>query len=184
MPQIIVDEIKVEEEQITKEPETIISPVAIRERTPIRVVEMVEYRDEPNSPQIDLEKIRIDKTTKDDIILGKKINTACRYTKRIFAPYLGDEEIEKLLDNIEEYALGKLGDNLNKITPKGIATIDIYHYGWNIWNHFKCTDQTEIARFLKQTFAHDLRAVDDLETIRKKLRYQDQSSTIQLQNKI
>ena len=68
----------------------------------------------------------------------EKLNIALNYARKTFAPYVSDGHIELLCNNLKAYA-DKLGlESLHPIkTGKELSTIDILHFGWNIWNHFK-----------------------------------------------
>lgn len=110
---------------------------------------------------------------------------AILYTKTIFAPFVSDYDLERLCSFVEMYSVGK---DLGKIEPIKVSsqlnTVDIYHFGWNIWNHFRISNQESIALFLKKIFAHVLHEVSDVETIKKKLKIADASCTIPLNNNL
>ena len=54
-------------------------------------------------------------------------------------------------------------------TDRELSTIDIFHFGWNIWNHFKAGKQIDIAHFLKKVFPDVLKDVE-IETIKSHLK--------------
>ena len=61
---------------------------------------------------------------------------------------------------------------------------DLFHYGWNIWNHFKPVKknkQEDIAYFLKTLFAQPLKKVE-VATIRKKLTFSEGKYKIKIEN--
>jgi hypothetical protein len=93
----------------------------------------------------------------------EKLNIALDYTRKTFAPYVSNGYVELLCGNVKIYA-DKLGlENLQPIKINNdLVTIDIYHFGWNIWNHFQVSDQMQVARFLKIVFAHTFRGVEDI----------------------
>lgn len=111
--------------------------------------------------------------------------TAILYTQTIFAPFILDQDLNRLCHYIELYSERK---ELVQITPikvgDQINTIDVYHFGWNIWNHFRISDQYGMAIFLKKVFAPTLKEVSDIETIKKKLRILDQNCTIKLNSNL
>jgi hypothetical protein len=115
----------------------------------------------------------------------EKLNIALDYTRKTFAPYVSDEQIELLCENIQLY-VDKLG--LETLQPvkvsEDLTTIDIYHFGWNIWNHFQVSDQMQVARFLKTVFVHTFREVEDIETIKKKLKIFEPKCKIQIQENL
>ena len=111
--------------------------------------------------------------------------TAILYTQTIFAPFILDQDLNRLCHYIELYSERK---ELVQITPIKVSdqinTTDVYHFGWNIWNHFRISDQNGMAIFLKKVFAPTLKEVSDIETIKKKLRIQDQNCTIKLNSNL
>jgi hypothetical protein len=111
--------------------------------------------------------------------------TAILYTQTIFAPFILDQDLNRLCQYIDLYSERK---ELVQITPIKVSdqinTIDVYHFGWNIWNHFRISDQYGMAIFLKKVFAPTLKEVSDIETIKKKLRIQDQNCTIKLNSNL
>lgn len=115
----------------------------------------------------------------------EKLNIALDYTRKAFAPYVFDEHIGLLCNNVKIY-VDKLG--LETLRPVKVSdeltTIDIYHFGWNIWNHFQVSDQMQVARFLKIVFAHTFREVEDIETIKKKLKIFEPKCKIQIQENL
>lgn len=115
----------------------------------------------------------------------EQLNKAINYTRTIFAPYTSDSELERLCDYIEMYSKGLELKNIHPIKiNKQIKSNDIYHYGWNIWNHFRTTNQTTISNFLKSVFSPTLREVSDVITIKKKLRISDNNCIIPLAYKL
>lgn len=109
------------------------------------------------------------------------LSVALFYTQVTFAPYATEPEIERLCQYISFYSTLV---PIIKIVPvtisKELSSVDIYHFGWNIWNHFKSTNQEEIAHFLKIVFAQTLKDVEDEETIKKKLRLSDGKCKIKI----
>ncbi|HZL09714.1 MAG TPA: hypothetical protein VFC65_06935 [Prolixibacteraceae bacterium] len=111
--------------------------------------------------------------------------TAILYTQTIFAPFILDQDLNRLCHYIDLYSERK---ELNQITPIKVSdqinTTDVYHFGWNLWNHFRISDQKGMAIFLKKVFAPTLKEVTDIETIKKKLRIQDPNCTIKLNSNL
>ena len=114
----------------------------------------------------------------------QKLNIAISYTQKAFAPYTTDEEINRLCECVGLYAnksrLGK--SNPIKISNQ-LTSLDIYHFGWNIWNHFKIGKQDDIVLFLKSVFPHTLRDVEP-ETIKKHLKDDERKGIIKIQENI
>ena len=115
----------------------------------------------------------------------KLVKLALQYSREIFAPYTTDAELLRLCTFVEMYANG---DELKAVQPikvdKQLKPSDIYHYGWNIWNHFRNTDQLSISYFLKVVFAPTLQDVCEIKTIKKKLKVQDSNSNIPIKYKL
>jgi hypothetical protein len=100
----------------------------------------------------------------------EKLNIAIHYTQKTFAPYANDDEIARLCDYIGLY-INK--SNITTLKPiqinNQLTSLDIYHFGWNIWNHFRIGKQDDIVSFLKSVFPHTLRDAE-AETIKKHLK--------------
>ena len=108
-----------------------------------------------------------------------RIDIAIRYAQQEFALYLSDDELKKLGRNIIIYAEGI---NFEKITPvkvKDLSNLDLYHFGWNIWNCFKVSRQDSAAQFLKLTFADALKDVE-VKSIKTHLKDDEQKGLIKI----
>jgi hypothetical protein len=85
---------------------------------------------------------------------------------------------------IDLYAERKELKNLTSIkVDNQLTTTDIYHFGWNIWNHCKVSKQDDMALLLKIVFAHTLRDVE-IETIKKHLKDDEQKGIIKIKEDI
>lgn len=114
-------------------------------------------------------------------------NTAIQYSQLVFGSYLSKKDLSCLCKNIIIYANN---DDLKQLTPIAINTAllnyDIFHYGWNIWNHFYKNkyyprrDQIVIAEFLKITFSEKLNDVEELKTIKSKLKAEPEKGSIKI----
>lgn len=145
-----------------------------------------EKEEEPEiTKQLSLDEIRAGKQKQLALQYTEKLNTAIRYTQNTFAPYISDADMDLLCKNIEIYAAGNSieGKTILPVRVKDLTTVDICHYGWNIWNHFDITDQWKIARFLKAVFKEKLKDME-LKTIKKKLKIFEPNSTIQIQESL
>jgi hypothetical protein len=40
-----------------------------------------------------------------------------------------------------------MGDITAKIKTTGLEKFELYHYGWNIWNHFRVVQQPDTAQW-------------------------------------
>ncbi len=106
------------------------------------------------------------------IYKSPKNQIALDYVQREFAPYVTDDNLKRLLHNIELYAVGAI-DNPHPILVKELSNNDLYHFGWNIHNHFRAMNQLLTAQFIKSVFSHSLMNVTDINTIRKKFRNEE-----------
>jgi hypothetical protein len=145
--------------------------------------EEIEESETANPPSLD--EIRTEKQRQLALQYTEKLNTAIRYTQNTFAPYISDTDMDLLCKNIEIYTDGNSieGKTILPVRVKDLTTVDICHYGWNIWNHFDVTDQWGIARFLKAVFKEKLKDME-LKTIKKKLKIFEPNSTIQIQESL
>ncbi|MDD2438495.1 MAG: mobilization protein [Massilibacteroides sp.] len=113
----------------------------------------------------------------------EKLNIALDYTRKTFALYVSDEEIEILCGNIKIY-VDQLGtDNLQSIKTKDLSIIDIRHFGWNIWNFFKLRNQMDIAHFLKIVFPDILKDVE-VESVKSHLKDDELKGIIKIQERL
>ncbi|HML66682.1 MAG TPA: hypothetical protein PKC55_17795 [Dysgonomonas sp.] len=100
------------------------------------------------------------------------LEVAIKYTRTIFAPFADDQNINRLCEYVIEYSTGTGLKDVEPVRVKNLQNIDLYHFGWNIWNHFRINRQDDIALFLKIVFVKNLKNVD-IDTIRKKLTFNE-----------
>lgn len=128
----------------------------------------------------DLYAIR-EKHQQDEIIRKQEtLEVAIQYTRKTFAPFADDQNINRLCEYVIQYSTGKELKNVEPIRVKDLQNVDLYHFGWNIWNHFRINKQEDIALFLKIVFARNLKDVE-IDTIRKKLTFDDGKFNILIQ---
>lgn len=108
-----------------------------------------------------------------------KIETAIYYTKKQFAIYTSDDDLKLLCDYIVFYSKNQDFENVKSIKVNNLSSLDIYHFGWNIWNHFKVTKQEKIALFLKKVFAETLNGVE-VESIKSHLKDDERKGIIKI----
>lgn len=138
-----------------------------------------------NEPPVinELDIIR-EKHEQDEIIRKREVlDVAIQYTRTTFAPFADDQNINRLCEYVIKYSTGIELKNIEPVRVKDLQNIDLYHFGWNIWNHFRINTQDDIALFLKVVFAKNLKGVDT-STIRKKLTFNDELSKINLKKKL
>jgi hypothetical protein len=90
-----------------------------------------------------------------------KIEIAIHYAQQQFALYAADEDLKQLVKNIIIYAEDINFENIKPVKIKDLSNLDLYHFGWNIWNCFKVSKQDRTAQFLKLTFAEALKDVEE-----------------------
>ena len=108
------------------------------------------------------------------------LEIATQYTRTTFAPFADDQNINRLCEYVIQYSTGTELKDVEPIRVKNLQNIDLYHFGWNIWNHFRINKQNDIALFLKIVFARNLNDVD-VDTIRKKLTFNEGEFEIKLE---
>lgn len=128
----------------------------------------------------DLESIR-EKHEQDEIIKKREVlEVAIKYTRTTFAPFADDQNINRLCEYVIQYSTGTELKDIEPARVKDLQNIDLYHFGWNIWNHFRINKQEDIAFFLKIVFARNLKDVE-IETIKKKLTFNEGKCKIRLE---
>ena len=105
--------------------------------------------------------IKVDSTNKDNFLGNKnknkeknKLNIAEKYIIETFTGLCSEEEIKNIYAAIKAYSNGETDFlNYSSISVKNLKVLDLYHFGWNIWNHFRVGEQDVIAKLLKIIFA-------------------------------
>ncbi|MCL1670498.1 hypothetical protein [Elizabethkingia ursingii] len=108
-----------------------------------------------------------------------KLEIAIEYTQKQFALYASNEDLKLLCDYIIMYSNKSDFENVVPIKVNNLLSLDIYHFGWNIWNHFKVGKQERIAVFLKLVFANILKDVE-VESIKSHLKDDEQKGIIKI----
>ncbi len=99
----------------------------------------------------------------------EKLNIALDYTRKSFALYLSDEDLDVLCRNVRAY-MNRLDEKeLDPVKVKELSALDLRHFGWNIWNYFKPRNQMDIANFLKIVFPNIFRETE-VESIKRHLK--------------
>lgn len=111
------------------------------------------------------------------------LNVALDYTRKSFALYLSDEDLDVLCRNIRAY-MNKLDEkDLKPVKAKKLSTLDLRHFGWNIWNYFKPRNQMDIASFLKIVFSDVFKGVE-VASIKRHLKDDELKGIIKIQENI
>lgn len=135
-------------------------------------------------PTLSLDNIRNEQLQNKAKEQEERLNIALDYTRKAFAPYVSDEHIELLCSNVKIYADKLSLKTLHPIKIKNeLSNIDISHFGWSIWNHFRVGKQIDIAYFLKQAFPDIFKDVE-VETIKKHLKDDDLKGVVKIQENI
>lgn len=114
----------------------------------------------------------------------EKLNVALNYTRKTFAPYISDEQIEVLCRNLQLYSNKLDLEKLRSIkTSKDLSSVDISHFGWNIWNHFNVGKRIEIAHFLKRVFPDILKDAE-VESIKSHLKDDELKGIIKIRKSL
>ena len=131
----------------------------------------------------DLDAIR-EKQQQDEIKRKQEVlEIAIQYTRTTFAIFADDQNINRLCEYVIQYSTGTELKNVEPIRVKDLQNIDLYHFGWNLWNYFRINKQDDIALFLKIVFARNLKDVDT-DTIRKKLTFNEGKFGIVLEKEL
>ncbi|MCP2025850.1 hypothetical protein L1276_000990 [Flavobacterium sp. HSC-32F16] len=109
----------------------------------------------------DIEQIREERQIAARNQKQARIDTAIRYAQQEFALYASDDDLKQLGKNIIIYAEDINFEKIKTVKVKDLSNLDLYHFGWNIWNCFKVSKQDRAAQFLKLTFAEALKDVEE-----------------------
>lgn len=130
-----------------------------------------------------LEEIRTEQQKLNDKNEQDKKDIAIKYTQNKFAAYCSDEDLHLLCQYVIFYAEKKSLVNIKPITTKGLSNLDFYHFGWNIWKHFRVSKQEEVSFFLKSVFANYLEDIET-DTIKSHLKDDDLKGIIKIRKNI
>ncbi len=132
-------------------------------------------------PAPSLDDIRNEQLQNKAIEQEEKLSIALDYTRKSFALYVSDEHVGLLCNNVKVYANNLSLETLQPVKiNKDLSTIDISHFGWNIWNYFRVGKQIDIAHFLKKVFSDIFKDVE-VETIKKHLKDDELKGIIKIQ---
>lgn len=134
-----------------------------------------EYKDSAR----DIELIREERQNAVKNQKQARIDIAIRYAQQEFALYVTDDDLKQLIKNLIIYAEGISFENIKTVKVKVLSNLDLYHFGWNIWNFFKISRQDRAAQFLKLTFAVALKDVE-LNSIKTHLKDDEQKGIVKI----
>lgn len=109
-----------------------------------------------------------------------KENISLNYTRKYFALYLSDEHLDVLCRNVLIYINNQGTNVLHPVKVKELTTLDLRHFGWNIWNFFKPRNQMDIAYFLKIVFP-DIFKDAEVESIKRHLKDDELKGVIKIE---
>jgi hypothetical protein len=147
----------------------------------------IDIIEEVEESKAELDSIREEHKLKEQQQKEKLLEDAIQYTRTIFALYADNQNIDLLCKYVADYYSGfKFDKDIQPIAVKELSNGDLFHFGWNIWNHFKPIrnyKQDEIAHFLKVVFPQQLKDVG-IYTIKKKLTFNEGKFEIRIEKKI
>jgi len=128
---------------------------------------------------VNLESIRKTQLLQKQQNESVKLQIALDYTRNQFALYLTDEDLDAVCNAVSLYSKKEGIPNDISVHTKGLTNLDLYHFGWNIWNYFRPIKQEEISKLLKTLFV----SLDDidLDSIKSHLKDEPQKGNIKIQ---
>ncbi|MDD3908528.1 MAG: mobilization protein [Proteiniphilum sp.] len=130
-----------------------------------------------------LEEIRAEQKRQIEDKKRVKLDYVVQYTRKEFAPYVSDEDLEMLCRYVELYADQLPLNDIQPIRVKTLTSLDLFHFGWNIWKYLNISKQDDIALFLKKVFAHKLRDIE-ADSIKSHLKDHENKGIIKIQKNI
>ena len=130
----------------------------------------------------DIEKIRIKAKSESEKIFQEKLGFIVQYTKEKFAPYSSDEEINRFSIYLIEFLKDSKIDTVTPIRVNTLKTIDLMHFGWNVWHHYRGNNQRkDVAKFLKIVFSESFKEMEE-STIEKLLSSRKEEGLIKIED--
>lgn len=109
-----------------------------------------------------------------------KFNIAKEYITETFSPYCSNKEVENICAAIIDYSKGETDfSKYPSVEIKGLNNLDLYHFAWSIWNHFRVGKQDVIVKFLKVIFKQKLLDVD-VKTIKSYLKDDENKGIVKI----
>lgn len=155
----------------------------IDENTPIYLVENSEKNlVNQTSESVNVESIRKTQLQQKQQNESVKLQIALDYTRNQFALYVTDEDLDALCNAVSFYSKKERIPNGISVHTKELSNLDLYHFGWNIWNYFRPIKQEEISKLLKAVFV----SLDDidLDSIKSHLKDEPQKGNIKIQENL
>lgn len=129
-----------------------------------------------------LESIREVQLQEKQQIENRKLQVAIDYTRNHFALYVTNESLAAICNSISLYSKQEEIPPHTSVVTKGLSNLDLYHFGWNIWNHFKPIKQERVSKLLKTVFV----SLDDIDvdTIKSHLKDEPKKGIIKIQENL
>jgi hypothetical protein len=129
-----------------------------------------------------LESIREVQLQEKQQIENQKLQVAIDYTRNQFALYVTDESLAEICKSISLYSIQEEIPSHTSVVTKELSNLDLYHFGWNIWNHFKPIKQERVSKLLKTVFV----SLDniDVDTIKSHLKDEPKKGIIKIQENL
>lgn len=137
-----------------------------------------EFAENKNS-SIDIELIREKQQSIVKNLRQARIESAIRYAQKQFALYSTDDDLKQLCENLIIYVEDLNFEKIKPVKVKVLSNLDLYHFGWNIWNFFRISRQERAAKFLKLSFADALKDVEE-NSIKTHLKDDEQKGLIKI----
>ena len=155
----------------------------IDENTPLYLVGNSEENFVTKTTEsVNLESIRKTQLQQKQQNDSVKLQIALDYTRNQFVLYLTDKDLDALCNAVSLYSKKEEIPNDISVHTKGLTNLDIYHFGWNIWNYFRPIKQEEISKLLKTVFV----SLDDidLDSIKAHLKDEPKKGIITIQENL
>lgn len=155
----------------------------IAENTPIYLVENSEENVvNQTTESVNLESIRKNQLQQKQQNESVKLQIALDYSRNQFALYVTDEDLDALCNAVSLYSKNEKIPNDISVHTRELSNLDLYHFGWNIWNYFRPIKQEEISKLLKTVFV----SLDDidLDSIKAHLKDEPKKGIITIQENL
>lgn len=130
-----------------------------------------------------IQEMRVNQQRKQSDKSKEKLEIAISYTQHEFVSYISDGDLQRLCQYIIDYSKGNVLQNPQPVRVAKLTSLDLYHFGWNIWKHFSIGKQDEVALFLKLVFADALKDVEP-DSIKSHLKDDEQKGHIKIQKSL
>ena len=107
-----------------------------------------------------------------------KFDIAEKYIMEAFTGCCSEEGKKNICAVMKAYSNGETDfSNYSSISVRNLKPLDLYHFGWNIWNHFRVGEQDVIAKLLKTIFKEKFPNTS-IKTIKSHLKYEEKKGRI------